>query len=381
MKLIAIRNNDVVTLIYKGKHHTYQGDKAEEVYRQYVECRHDPSAKNFRKLDEAIAPIKRVTHLGLLEEDTRGKFYLKGTDVPMPQSLSQQIMDFADKDYPFEPLIKFWKLCLLNPNKQARDDFFAYCQRFGIVITDHGYAVLYKSVNRGNISSKSLVEFVGKEYARVKRWKKRPGQFTVYSNIEDGHYKTIDTTKANVEFYDQEEDGFWEYLGDLQSLYDNIGDLMSDDEAYTPIYSGGDYGTTIRLGEPVTMPREECDPDISADCSHGLHVGHTSYVQHFGYHNNVLLAVLVNPMNVVALPQYDHSKIRTCEYYPYTVLEREEDGTLAEITEESYWEEDYKNYEEEIFDRLVRGDFNSDPMMEDNDEIDIVTIAKTVVEE
>jgi hypothetical protein len=80
------------------------------------------------------------------------------------------------------------------------------------------------------------------------------------------------------------------------------------------------------------MPREECDSDPSESCSKGLHVGSYEYVDRFSRANNEILATIVSPRDIVALPSYDHSKIRTCKYYPYAVMERDtEDGSWEEI--------------------------------------------------
>jgi hypothetical protein len=49
---------------------------------------------------------------------------------------------------------------------------------------------------------------------------------------------------------------------------------------------------------------------------------------------------------VVALPQYDHSKIRVCRYFPYAEIERDELGYWEEI-EEGYFEEDFMAHEAE----------------------------------
>jgi hypothetical protein len=79
------------------------------------------------------------------------------------------------------------------------------------------------------------------------------------------------------------------------------------------------------------MPRHLCDPDSSVSCSKGLHVGSHKYVDSFGSDMDVILAVAVNPRDIVALPDYDHSKIRTCRYLPYAVMEREDDGSWEEV--------------------------------------------------
>lgn len=370
-KLIAIRNNDSLTLLYNGKHYSFTGERVEPIYAQYVICKSNPSEENFEILDELISPIKKYLHAGIIEQ-IGDQFFLKDTNIPMPDRLATQIIEFSEQNHPVEPLIRFWKLCMLNPNEQARNDFFEYCDKFGIVITDNGYAVLYKAVNNNTSHNAEWAKTVAKYYAKVKRWKKSASKFILIKITHEDdtvsyHLKPSDTDVIEWGYSLLEEDSTMKQLmvWDLQKAYESLAENISDEDAFTPIHSGGDYGNIIRIGEPVKMPREECDPDINADCSYGLHVGATTYVQHFGYGSSVLLACLVNPMNVVALPKYDHSKIRVCEYYPYAVLEKDENGTLHEISEESYWEEDYKDYEDEIFDKFEQGDFSDDPEIEE----------------
>ena len=374
MKLQALKNNDSVTVLYNGKHFQYTGEKAEEIYAQCVETRRNPTEENKELLEELLVPIKKILHYGLIEEDSNGEFFLKDTKYPMPEKLAQTILTFADKDYPIEPLVRFWKLCLLNPNKEARDGFFEYCQKYGIVITDNGYAVMYKAVQGGEQSdNKDLAIFVAKQFTKVKKWKKAPSNYFVLES------ETLEEPKFKISKNEFADDNY-DVVGNLETLYENIGTIVEEDGAFNPIFSGGTYGTSIKLGEPVTMPREDCDHNMSNECSYGLHVGHTTYVQSFGYGNDILLACLINPMNVVAIPQYDSSKIRVCEYYPYSVLERNEDGTLSEITDENYWEEDYKDYEDDIFDKLRNNNFSDDPDMENHD-LDVVSIAKMIEED
>jgi len=117
--------------------------------------------------------------------------------------------------------------------------------------------------------------------------------------------------------------------GTLAEVYTFVAD--SSDAAFEPWYSNGNYGNEINLGEMVSMPREECDPDSSISCSKGLHVGSHKYVQSFGSGKDVILACVVSPRDIVALPDTDHSKVRFCRYLPYAVMEREDDGSWEEI--------------------------------------------------
>ena len=115
---------------------------------------------------------------------------------------------------------------------------------------------------------------------------------------------------------------------------------------------------SIRLGEPVKQHRKTCDADPKRDCSNGLHVGATKYVESFRtYYRNKeespVLVCLVNPMHVVAVPDYDHSKMRVCEYFPFAYGTVDKENKI-EIIESSYFENDYVAHEEKELNKLLK---------------------------
>ena len=116
-------------------------------------------------------------------------------------------------------------------------------------------------------------------------------------------------------------------------------------------YHSGAHGMTVKVGEPITMPREECDSDPDVTCSAGLHVGSMEYVHDFGYSKGVILEVLVSPRNVIAVPtDYNNTKMRTCEYYPIAITNGENDTIYLESDYAAFdhatMEDDIVNYEE-----------------------------------
>ena len=147
--------------------------------------------------------------------------------------------------------------------------------------------------------------------------------------------------------------------GNLAELFRELvlekQDLEPDAKDTQPLwepYHRGTHGMEIRLGEVVTMPREKCDSDISRDCSYGLHVGSYEYVKSFGSQNGTVLACLVNPRDIVALPKYDHSKIRCCAYLPYGIIKKDEEGRWEEA-ETTHWEEAFIDYEKEELEKRI----------------------------
>ena len=151
-----------------------------------------------------------------------------------------------------------------------------------------------------------------------------------------------------------------EPIGNLRDLFKELviekKDIEANEEESQPVwepYHRGDYGMEIKLGEVVTMPRRECDPDITRECSYGLHVGSYEYVRRFHSSDGHILACLVNPRDIVALPEYDNSKIRTCAYMPYGVIKQDQEGAWSEA-ETSYWEEDFIDYERSQLEQRIQ---------------------------
>lgn len=68
------------------------------------------------------------------------------------------------------------------------------------------------------------------------------------------------------------------------------------------------------VGDTVRMDRDKVDDRRTVTCSKGLHVATFEYVNSF-YGGNVTLECVVNPMNVVSIPNdYNNQKMRVCEY-------------------------------------------------------------------
>ncbi len=66
-------------------------------------------------------------------------------------------------------------------------------------------------------------------------------------------------------------------------------------------------------GKEVKMRREDCDSDPNHACSRGLHIGTYNHANGFGGAH--LIAVKVDPADVVAVPNYDKTKMRVCRYF------------------------------------------------------------------
>ena len=63
------------------------------------------------------------------------------------------------------------------------------------------------------------------------------------------------------------------------------------------------------------MPRAEVNDDRNQTCSYGFHAAAYEYAKHFMSGGDKLVAVKINPADVVSVPSdYNNQKLRTCKY-------------------------------------------------------------------
>lgn len=157
---------------------------------------------------------------------------------------------------------------------------------------------------------------------------------------EKGTFEFQITKEETYNGWNENKLSKYSLLGNLNTMY-NATEYHIENTIYTDMHT---KSMNIEIGKPVYMDRKDCDSNPEIDCSYGLHVGATSYVEKFANHNSKILICLVNPANVVAVPNYDHSKMRVSEYYPIGVANYT--NKKIEIIEQPYFENDYTTYEE-----------------------------------
>lgn len=402
-RIYALRSGLSVTLNVGGATKQFvctDEDESKELFARVSELRAaalNGGQDSYEELVSMTDPNYRMKDVGGLTRDNDGNFYLGNYSEAIPTGLMLKIKEYTDLGLSTEPLINFWKLLMLNPDKHVRQSLFQFAERFSFPITDKGYFIAYKSVAWKGESNKDLALSVASEYI----YKKASGQdasdihvFTVEDEItfveisNEAEYKTteefidsladsvlvevgaVELTKALVSDSIPED---WEYNENMGTYYKNESlkvDVTYEgvlEELYTSIIAGMDYNTptftdwhtrrsTIVLGQAVSMERESCDNDPNNTCSSGLHVGAPGYVAGFGgrNHSNYILACLVSPMNVVAVPyDYDFEKMRTCEYLPYAICKLNDDDSIREV-DTRYFEDDYTAIEEKALNEMLK---------------------------
>jgi hypothetical protein len=393
-KLVGTKIGNVVNLMIHGN--AYQKtfatqDEANDFFKLMIKARSGDESAYAEIMVELNRRYKTLIK-GILEKDNDDNFYLKGLDIKMPKLLGETFLDYLENNFPVTALVNFWKLLVTNPDPRVREDLFTFLREYNFAITDNGYFNAYKAVEVKQQADNDLAAFVSNQYLKIKKWKKNPADYEVvtFSTVESEfvdnpayeYYGDIDEDDVDNENYDRrfdEDNGEPEQIetfkttyvqklvkagqrnpdngavetvhGNLADLFKNIDKLVENRSVYQSRHSDKNGNKVEQvLGEPVKMARIDTDNDPRLDCSQGLHVGSVKYVESFSSKTDTILLVLVNPAHVVAVPEHDNSKMRTCEYFPYSVLDRLEktDGqeiSFEVIEEIPYFEEDYMKYE------------------------------------
>jgi hypothetical protein len=236
-----------VKVIFEGNHYL-KTENAEEIYSAAQQLRKEHTEENREHLRNLLDPHYREAIMGDLERDSLGNLYLEGYSQPLGEGMVSLIEEHHEQDLSTDPFKEFWKRLQLNPNEKAREDFFEYVRDFGLTITDEGYVILYKAVDRNPHADldNDFVEFVGQEYLKhqMMRSKEAPGDVFVVED-EDGEYAIVeeDTTSTDLPGGDGTSDFL--NVGDLRvaNLLEEAAarDVVESLTSYTVYFQGTEY--------------------------------------------------------------------------------------------------------------------------------------------
>jgi hypothetical protein len=289
--------------------------------KEFENSQLDPENKK-----ELVEWMEDIKSLGDEHFEVKGiKLYMKGIGITIPEFIAAEFASRRENEEDLNSLMNFWRLCALNSDPRCREDLYKFLINNNMVVTPSGYFLAYRNANVKNEGNRYLNEFIGEQVVKVKNWKKSTKNYTVLQN-EEGIY-SIKQNGLLAKLLDRTTESLAE-IGRLDELYNKLQEERGDTTVYTDAHSGS---TTIILGQPVNIPRENCDSDPNRTCSRGLHLGSTNFMTE-GYFGSVGLVCLCNPMHVVAVPYADGQKLRTSEYLPVGIATFEYD--YAEHTEE-----------------------------------------------
>tara|TARA_R100000541_G_scaffold25800_3_gene35398 strand:+ start:1067 stop:2515 length:1449 start_codon:yes stop_codon:yes gene_type:complete len=282
--------------------------------------------------------------------------YLVGTNRTMPSLLVEKfievvyrikqnrseyntLQELCDRDDEYQSLKNFFMWCCLNPRAEVANELYRFLQENSFRITKQGFFVALRNVVTLH-GSPELVHFISNTYNKVKAvWGKKPKKYTVF--LENGEYKIVHRKalyETRTELIEEEWDDYeecyiecepyensfevpieyGEKIGNLQTLYIDLPNRhenrFTDD--WTKTFD-------IRIGKPVSMPKESCNWSTQDCAAAGLHF--TADQIHYVGCGDQSVLVLINPMKVVGIGEH---KGRCYEYLPIMTVPREEATTI-----------------------------------------------------
>ena len=255
-------------------------------------------------LFQGKALMEKVKGSSILTLRGSSVYMLSVSELSIPEDFVVKILDAEARgdEKELSKFKNFWTLVSLNPDSRVRNNLFWFIRKWDMQLTDSGLIIAYRNADikeEAKYSTKD-VKWIINAYYQAK-----------YIDHNDPYLILIDVNKKKM---------------NLGEVYDEIVN-GGDSPVYTDQHS---HTTEIRLGQPVRIAREDCDANQEHSCSRGLHCGAKGWLKQ-NYYGNVGLMVLVNPVNVVAVPTIDeYGKMRTCEYFPVALIDFDEEGNIIE---------------------------------------------------
>lgn len=339
MKIIRILNS--ITVILKNGEIISSDICTDEIFNFIYNNQDDEELIKEILIPEFTAKKKLIeVKKSLLENAGNSKYLVtKGnsiyiptiSELSVPEDLVNAILKAEDNNNEelIQTYLNFWTLVSLNPDSRCRQNLFWFLNKYGMTISKSGLFVAYRNVHikkEGTNIKAELANFISSKYSQIKFVnKKSPKNYTVIE--EKGVYSIVPIN--------HQIDG--DVIGNLDELYKELSNVE-----VSTIYTDGYTKTfNIKLGEIVSIPREKCDSTQEHTCSRGLHVAGKDWLQS-NYFGDVGLMVLVNPADVVAVPPDDnYGKMRTCAYYPVSVVQFDDDGKIISLSIEDGFEDDF----------------------------------------
>lgn len=282
----------------------------------------------------------------------KGNLQLKDQPYDIPRPLAIEFAERQSEGKTFDHLISFWKLLLLCPNANARNDAFKYLTKQGMTITKQGYFLTYRRLHlKTEINeSTSLIEPVKsdvtvpisviKEFKdKAKKWKQSTKACFIVVNgkgfkmVLKNKLKPENENLGSVFSFTQSSDGAIVSKKGTDVIKKRR--IFTDDRTRT---------FEVEVGKPCQMSRIDCNENGAVECSRGLHVGTPKYVRGNSWLGNVIVVCLINPMHIVSVPYADAHKMRVSEYWPIKEISESEIASF-ESSDLSEFEYTYMNYE------------------------------------
>ena len=280
----------------------------------------------------------------LVYNELTGQYFLtynndQISDIPMPESLVERIMDSIDKGVDFMPIIKLWTRFLRNPNLSKKGQDFA--QRFAdFVNMKYVHPKLMEKYLGQGLTAQKAQELATMYQIKITNEGLLNGykvsreilhKFDQESGEEVPRYKRT----FNVDTGEIESEGLPEFVENRlfePAMMGKSGDAF---------YCGDAKGHFIRVGKLHALESwDQVNCDDERSCVKGLHIGGLYYIA--GYSGEIH-NVFVDPMHIGAIPNSSDGAIRCLQYFVHSSLagvngSMYHSSTYASLTDKQ-WEE------------------------------------------
>jgi hypothetical protein len=176
------------------------------------------------------------------------------SEVSMPIDIAEEIVraEAAEDDVTLQKYLNFWKLVSMNPDDKVRANIYWFMRRWNVEITQSGLLVAYRNAcikKQGHYTTEDAKAIIENYYFVKYKLKKNPADYALL-NLQEGW--RLENMPAGET---------------LEDLYNDIMENNVDMDVYTDAHS---RTTTIEIGKPVRMDRDQCDANQENSCSSGL---------------------------------------------------------------------------------------------------------------
>ena len=187
----------------------------------------------------------RVQNSRILTLRGNSVYMLDISEQSIPSDFVEKILEAEEEgnEAEIKKFKNFWTLVSLNPDSRVRNNLFWFIRKWDMKITEAGLIIAYRNAD--------IKEESGYSTEQVK-------------NIINSYYQAKYVEGKNpYEIYGVDGGSNEMSLGEI---YDHIINEGANSPTYTDQHS---HSTTIKLGQPVRMPREETDDCQENSCSRG----------------------------------------------------------------------------------------------------------------
>jgi hypothetical protein len=260
-------------------------------------------------------------------EDLKGfntkdsSLYLNDVPISIPKELAQWFLN-CENESDMGAWKNFWRRLVSCENTESRESAYGFLKHHKMELTQSGHILCYRNVEDvstliGDTEYTRLYSSFMEFKSQIKKWKKGLKKYDLFTHNEEvEEYKIFKTNSKKTEGYS--------LLGNMKEINSFIFDNTTFTDGHTHTFE-------IRKGGVVSIGRDECDFNAKESCSYGLHVGTESFVKRNTF-GNVGIAVLVDPFNIVAVPNYDSQKMRVSSYLPIAPVSFDKRGSLIPIS-------------------------------------------------